>query len=44
MTLLSISYLILYLGDSIDLLAEDYGCTRLQIEEAIRYEIPPQST
>jgi uncharacterized protein (DUF433 family) len=29
-------------GDSIDLLAEDYGCTRLQIEEAIRYELPPQ--
>jgi uncharacterized protein (DUF433 family) len=27
-------------GDSIDELAEDYGCTRLEIEEAVRCELP----
>lgn len=27
-------------GESIDELAADYGCERLQVEEAIRYELP----
>jgi uncharacterized protein (DUF433 family) len=30
-------------GDSIDELAEDYGCTRLEIEEALRCELDVQS-
>jgi uncharacterized protein (DUF433 family) len=29
-------------GDSIDLLADDYDCSRNQIEEAIRFELPPR--
>jgi uncharacterized protein (DUF433 family) len=27
-------------GESIDELAQDYSCSRLQIEEGIRYELP----
>jgi uncharacterized protein (DUF433 family) len=30
-------------GESIDDLAEDFGCERLKIEEAIRAELPPQA-
>ena len=30
-------------GESIDELAEDYGCERLEIEEAIRYELPGEA-